>query len=254
MINNIRGWLYGPPENPIIFTGQQKMICLYTILIILAVSAVLIWIFRDKLRNNQKADRIIRITMIVIGINYLTYNMFKYQYDYNVFIPIGSLPLEMCSFAAMIFILVFWKEDLNFLLKWAFHIGMIATLLAFLLYAGDIVFNAISFWDYVIGHSAIFLGYIYLLFVKGYSINWKDTVKGSIALVVIAFTIIVPFNMLTDRSYFFLGPNETNGVITSFGEWPNRLLPIMVTLFFVMALCTGIAYLLSKYGPKIIKE
>jgi hypothetical integral membrane protein (TIGR02206 family) len=149
-----------------------------------------------------------------------------------------SLPLHVSDLTLLIVPVALWTSQRwtrAVLYYWGIALGSLAFLLPDL-HDGP---ARIGFWFFWVGHTIIIAAVVYDLFGRDYRPTWRDFAIAALASILYA-AAIVPFNAFTGLSYGYLGPDQPTqpAVLHHFGPWPLRVVPIVLTGLFVMALLT----------------
>ncbi len=197
--------------------------------------------------NNKKTDKVMRVTLTIIGIFYLSFDLFQDIFVYNQ-LPIYRLPIQLCSLTSVIFLL-FLNSDKFKKLHSAFMIyALFGAILALLLSTSPPYPFRLTFWHYYIGHMSILVSYIYYMHVHDSKPEYKNMIKAEIFIVLFALLVALPINLMIGSDYLFIGPAgmESIPLLNIFGEWPTMLLIYMPLMIMVLAIPIVILYFKEK--------
>ncbi len=233
-------------------TYDQRVIFGFVVLAVLVVLTVLMWIFREKLRDNEKYNKYFRLVVIVFGISYLSYEPIKgFVVEHKL--VLGSLPIQLCSLFTFAYIFAYFNPKYNVLIRGTFHFVVFATILAMLMPIGPNEINYYHYWNYYLGHIFLHIAYFNSLFVLQNKISCKDTLFGSFIMIAILYIVALPINLATGLTFMFIGPRTIERIteLLVFGEWPTYLISFTITLTIFSVAMSGVTYLIDKYGPDL---
>ncbi len=219
--------------------------------------AILFSIFKNDLQQNEKFKKTFKISFTIIGISYLVYDPLysiirSTLYDGTDSV-IRVLPLHICSFSTICYLLYLNNPKFKYLHKSTIYISIVGALFALLVVTANVKPVHFRYYSYFIGHSAIIIAYAYYFTVEQSHPSWKDTMYGSIAFLILEFCILLPFNLVFDTLYGYIGPYATRKISllsTLFGEWPNMLWKYGLAMVLALSITVLITYLLGKYPIK----
>jgi hypothetical integral membrane protein (TIGR02206 family) len=147
-----------------------------------------------------------------------------------------ALPLHWCDLTGILAGLVLLKPTRD--TRAALHFwGICFSSIAFIMPVEKTGPAKIDFWMYFGSHAAILAAVVYDRVARRYLPSREDFVRIAIAT---AFWVIAvtPFNMLLDANYAYVGMSTTHqrALVSAFGEWPARLVPLYATSIGLMAL------------------
>lgn len=212
----------------------------FFLLAIVAISIIVIYKYRHKLRKYARKEC---ISKILAGL--LFTNMFVYYvsliilgtYDWHT-----DLPLHFCfitNFLIMLVIVIKGKKLYSIIYFWTF-IGPLPAMLW-----PDITqsYNRFIFWQFFISHHIMLITSVYILVVLEYKIERKNILE-SFLVGNLMFLAIIIFNKIMDTNYIMVGRLPEH--IYRLFPFVNYLPPI-----FWLEL-VGIIALFIAYVPAVI--
>ena len=145
-----------------------------------------------------------------------------------------SLPLHICD-------LIVWIAPIALLtdFRWAktllYFVGIRMSIFAFVTPVLHEGVGSWHFWLFWLGHTQIVGSAVYLCAVMGYIPTRRDLVNTMLICLGYA-AVILPFNILFDVSYGYVGNIDSPAIVTRFGPWPWRVLPMIAVMFSLFAL------------------
>lgn len=172
----------------------------WIILGITVLMIVLLYVFRQRLRN-WKHEKRLRYALGFLGIGFEVslhiWQLLNGIWDYQ-----DSAPIALCFFSlAMGIYVMFTKSYRVFEIGYFWAIGGVASILF-----PDIPYgwDRFRFYQFTFSHMTFFLMYLYMVFVHRYYPTWKSFLKALGYLVVLVFVIILPLDWLTNANFLFL--------------------------------------------------
>jgi hypothetical integral membrane protein (TIGR02206 family) len=228
---------------PFVLFGSMHMLLSVTTIII----AILIFIYRDKLKTFKYKENVRYILAAILFINMSVYYISKIilrTYDWKL-----DLPLHFCFITGYIFmyILLTGNKKLYGIIYFFTFVGPIPAILW-----PDLKFdyNRFLFWQFIISHHFMLLSSIYVLAVLEYKICRKDILKAYVignAIVI----IMAVFNSIFKTNYI---------MVEQLPEHIYRIYPFvkyMPPIFWLESVALGAivisyipAYLLNKGEKK----
>ncbi|MDD2376815.1 MAG: TIGR02206 family membrane protein [Clostridia bacterium] len=224
----------------ILFGPLHMFISIVTIII-----AILIFIYRDKLKTFKFKENIRYILAAVLFTNmsvfYASLILLK-EYDWRV-----DLPLHFCFITGYLFmyILITGNKKLYSVIYFFTFVGPIPAMIW-----PDLAFNydRIIFWQFVISHHFMLLSSLYVLTVLEYKICKKDIVKaymiGNVIVVIMAI-----FNNLFKTNYIMMGELPAQIYkIYPFAKYMPPIFWLELVALCAIAIAYVPAYLINKSG------
>ncbi|MEJ8304122.1 TIGR02206 family membrane protein [Saccharibacillus sacchari] len=187
-----------------------------------AVFAILMFIFRDKIRSKPKLTQAIRFTLLAalvaaevsLHIWYIASDVWSAQY---------TLPLELCSLMLLAAILMLITRS-RFLAGLVFFAGIGGALQALLTPNLAYAYPHFRFVQFFVAHAAIILSALYMIWIERFRPTWRTVWTALLSLNVIAL-IVYLLDWLLDANYMFLrGKPDTPSILDMFGDYPLYLL------------------------------
>jgi len=235
----------------------------YNIYHFLAVSvtfilAILIFVFRNKLRNNGKIDIRVRIIATIIAFS-LEAGFHISNLVYHTDFVMNLIPLDLCAISLWLsFTLTIWKNEKIFKVLYFWGIGGVISL--FYPDIEGIGPDRLRYYHFFGVHSYIVLTVLYFLIVYGYKINFKALARA--VCILFPITFVVHFiDMLFYNTYkadwmFLVAPPDISSILDLLpkGGWLYYFSILLIGLFVfaMLYLPWGIAKVLS--GKKSVSE
>lgn len=208
----------------------------YLPIMIIVMIGILIIIYSNKFKNNEKLDQNIRlyIGILFMGI-YLSHYILRFAiYGFDLIV----LPFQLCSISMFLaIILLFTKNKMIF--YFVLYTGILGGLISLLFPVIGYDSNFYRYYQYEFAHGFLILTPIYFLVVHDYLPSIKETVYSFLILEGIAiFMVIFNYFFGTDYMFIFIDPNKIDKfpVIAKFGGIPFYLLLVEivgVTAYFI---------------------
>lgn len=198
------------------------------ILIVFTI-VVVIYYFKDVLREKRYFDKIRWTLAILILLQELSLNIVRIvQGEWMLG---TSLPFHLCGLAVLMSAIVLITQNKRVFL-YSFFVMMIGAALA-LLTPGiekQVGFPHYRFIQYFISHGLIVINFTFILFVMGYvdDVKYRHLVNNFLSLISIAI-IALGFNLLVNGNYLYLlHKPEGETAFDLFGVWPWYLINIFI--------------------------
>lgn len=182
---------------PFVLFGPMHIFLSVTTLII----AILIFIYRDKLKTLKFKENIRYILAAVLFINMSVYYMSKIllkTYDWRI-----DLPLHFCFITGYTFmyVLITGNKKLYSVIYFFTFVGPIPAIIW-----PDLKFDydRLLFWQFIISHHFMLLSSMYVLTVLEYKICKKDILKAYIIGNIIVMIMAI-FNGIFGTNYIMMG-------------------------------------------------
>lgn len=219
---------------------QTEPFQLFTIDHLTAVAVIisinlLIYVFRDKLRNSpwKKAIRIFLGVLLIL--QEISLNLFRlWNGTWSV---ATSLPLHLCGLAVIsCAIMAFTKSKKIYNIVYFWGVGG-ATQALITPDIGVYGYPHFRFYQFFISHGLIITTLLFMTFVEKYRPSWQAMWQSIITLNLLMIPIGI-INWITGGNYFFIAhPPETASLIDFLGPWPYYIIWLEVIGFVIFFLC-----------------
>lgn len=212
-------------------------------LLLIAISCLLLYRSRLKIRSHPKLKRIIRLLLVFIllcseaGLQvwYLSQDVWKSS---------SSLPLELCGITLLLSVIMLITRS-RLLYSFLYFAGIGGAFIALITPNLVYPYPHFRFLLFFVAHGAIILASLYMTWIEGYKPTWKSLFFTMICLNVVAAFVWV-INYLLDSNYMFLAHKpSTYSVLDYFGPYPYYLLVEELFAFLVFL----IMYLMFFWLP-----
>jgi hypothetical integral membrane protein (TIGR02206 family) len=217
--------------------------------------AVLMIVYREKLRGNSRLDKNIRlyggIFFMIIYLSHYALRFALYGFDYLL------LPFQLCSismFFAIVLIFTKNKTIFNFVLYTGVLGGFISIFVPIIGYDSSFY----RYYQYEFAHGLLILTPIYFLVVHDYIPSKMETVYSFLILQGIGvFMVIFNYYAGTDYMFIFVNPDKVEKfpMIAKFGGIPLYLLWVEIagiTAYFIEFQVIHFFYKSKKVKEEII--
>ena len=193
---------------------------------LLCLLVLLLFIFRKKFAHS-KIERFFAVSLLIMDIGYHTWMVLTDRWSLS-----HSLPLELCSIAILMTILLLWTGNKK-LYDFVFFAGIGGAIQAFGTPVLDVGFPHFRFFHFFYSHSGIILTALYFTWVKGYQPTFKGVIRTMVVLnILLPFIFIV--NKLFDANYMFLRMKPASGSLLDYlGPYPWYILSLEAVAFTV---------------------
>jgi len=227
--------MYDSPYRTGIFI-ELNFVEKYLPLFLLFALTILLFIYKDYFKNNQKLDKLIRyFAASFFGIIYLSHYLLRFSiYGFDTLI----LPFQLCSismFLAIILLINKNKTIFSFVLFTGILGGLISLSIPVIGYNSSYY----RYYQYEIAHSLLILTPLYFMAVHDYLPTKKETIKAFLMFQGIVFFMII-FNYYANTDFMFVFIDKAKitkfPVIDQFGGIPLYLLwgeLLSVGLYFI---------------------
>lgn len=183
----------------------------------LFIMVILIWLLKDKI--SVRLDGWIRKTLAV----FLVFLEFNFYFWMLVIqrrpFDVSMLPLGLCAMSLYLTALMLWTKNIRLLkiiLPWALSGALISIVIVNMAYD----FPHFRYVHYFGNHIGFMLGNLYMVVIHRVTYSYKDLLKSSKILFIIAL-IMYPINFLIDANHLFLrelpeGTDTLYGYLGSF--------------------------------------
>ena len=188
---------------------------LYPVLVLIAL-IILIIIFKKNLRENRKADKIIRysiaITMIVMEWIHYAWVISRSGFMLSL-LPLGLCAISMYLTAFTLFLDS--KKLFKIVFPWAIIGSVMSLLIADLAYS----FPHFRYLHYFGNHELFLFANLYLVIIRGWRMTYRDVLKSSAILFSISVVLYL-VNPLLNTNHMFLMelPHEVSFLFSWMGE------------------------------------
>ena len=149
-----------------------------------------------------------------------------------------TLPLHWCDLTGILAGVVLLRPSAD--TRAALHFwGICFTSIAFISPVESRGPAFLGFWIYFVSHGAILTAVAYDWAVRGYRPRWQEAAKISL-MTLVWVALVMPFNLLLGANYAYVGAISSNqrDLVSFFGPWPQRLLPLYLTATALMLVLT----------------
>ncbi len=175
-------------------------------LVLITLGVILIYIFRDQLKN-YKYEKWIRYSMGVFGIIMeLSLHIWKAM-NGGWHFP-QDMPIGLCAFSLFLGIYVmFTKSWKVFEIAYFWSIGgLVSVLFPDVPYGPD----RFRYYQFLLSHMIFFWMFMYMMFVHRYVPTNKSFKKSFVLLTIVVIFVIIPINFWWGANYMYLRePGET---------------------------------------------
>lgn len=219
-------------------------------LIIMIIIIGLLLLYRDRIRINSRAEKIIRyILTSVSGVFFISYYLANWMI---IGIELENLPLHLCYISNILCIILGInknKKIYNFTLCYGL-IGGIGSLLSM---DTSLSSRYFKYYQFMVSHISIIVIPLYFLIIHKYFLNEMEVLKVYIMLQIIGITMGV-FNHIFNTDYFFVTFNSNlaarGTILEDIGSGYNYFINLELLSLIYM----GIIYIIVKIvNKKIIK-
>ncbi len=206
-----------------------------SLLIAIVIGSILIYIYRDKLRN-YKYEKRVRYSMASFALLF-EFALYAWKIGNGIWTWEDGIPLGVCGIALFLAIIAMYtKKFLIFEIGFFWSFGGIISVMF-----PDIPFSVdkFRFYQYMFGHMFFFFMYIYMLFVLEFIPTFKSFKKSYVAMVGSAVVLII-INTILDTNFFFLA--ESDGTPFELFEGSGQAL-YLIGVYITVSLLMSIWYL-----------
>ncbi len=129
-----------------------------------------------------------------------------------------SIPLHLCDLAWMVCAISLWSHS-HWGSRLTYYWGLTLTPQALLTPALAYDFPHLIFFGFWINHGLVFMGTMYLVFVKRFRPNYNDFFKA-FGFTVLWGIFVLTFNVIFSTNYMFLRFKPERSILDFLGPWP----------------------------------
>ena len=209
----------------------------WLVIVVTALLAMLLSRLRCRLRRDAAIARKLDIAFAILAaVAFVVINGWQLvsgEFSWNT-----ALPLHVTDVTMLCVPIALWTSrpiPRAIVYYWGLALGTFAFAIPDL----DAGPARVGFWIFWTSHALMMIAIAYELVGRGYRPGWRDFRIAAMASIAYA-AVIVPFNGSTGYSYGYLGPDQPGqpALVSRFGSWPARVMPILVTGIALMALLT----------------
>jgi len=175
-------------------------------LAVIVLGVILIYLFRNKLRN-YKHEKYIRYGMATFAI-IMELSLHAWKIGTGTWHFPDSLPIGLCAFSLFMSIYVlFTKSWKVFEIAYFWSLGGLVSVLF-----PDILFgpDRFRYYQFLLSHMIFFWGFMYMMFVHGYIPTNKSFKKSFLLLLGMVTIVIIPLNFAWNANFMYLRtPGDT---------------------------------------------
>ncbi|MCR1951692.1 TIGR02206 family membrane protein [Clostridium sp. DSM 100503] len=219
-------------------------------IIIMILIIVLLVVYRNKIRRNDKIEKMIRYTLT--GLSSIIF-IFYYLITWLINgVKVDNLPIHLCYIVNILCIILGFtksKKIYDFVICYGV-IGGVASLISM-----DTSLSSmyLKYYQFMISHISIIVIPIYFLLVHRYYLKEYNVIKLYLLLQVMGFAVGI-FNHKFNTNYFFVLFNSNlaakGTILEGVGEGYNYFINLEV----LVLIYTGLIYLLAKVFNRKIKH
>ncbi len=243
----------GPLEGKQITQFQSDMYGILSLTFTL-INVILLYRNRVFIKNNKKLEKRLTRLISIIGVIVCSFPFINsfFRADQSV---LTRLPLSLCSLNTIIYILALNFKKLEFLHKYMFWFALIGVAFAFIpgVSTNTIYWQNYEFFNYMLWHDMIIVGFFYLLVIRESRPNFKDVLLGSSFLALTTLSIMLPINYFVEGYYMYVGP-YSDPSINIFGPWPSTLISMLLVYTLYTAFAMFLTFIFQKHLWKSYDE
>lgn len=201
----------------------------------------LVVIYKNKLRENPLADKFIRyfiaITMVSMEFIYYAWVITNSGFMLSL-LPFGLCAISM--YLTAITLISGSKKLFKIVFPWAIIGAIMSLIVADLAYT----FPHFRYLHYFGNHEMFLFANLYLVIVKGYKMTYKDILRSSLLLFIMALVLLI-VNPLLGTNHMFLSelPHEVSFMFSWLGD-----------KLWVAGFMVGIFILINLVGLPILEK
>ncbi|MEG1704953.1 MAG: TIGR02206 family membrane protein [Clostridia bacterium] len=172
-----------------------------SITIVTIIGAIMLFVFRDKLKRFKNKKNIRYIMAAVLFINMAVYYIsliLRNDYTWKT-----DLPLHFCFITGYLFMFILITGNKK-LYKIIYFFTFVGPIPAILLPDLTQTYDRFIFWQFIISHHVMLLTSMYVLVVLEYKVEKSDIFKAFIAGNILAATMAI-FNSICGTNYIMMG-------------------------------------------------
>lgn len=221
---------------------------LFMILVILG--SVLIYIYRDWLRNHPK-ERWIAVSLVLFGL-FWELALYVWKIAHSDWTWYGGIPFfSLCGMTLYVgMAALLFKNFRLFEIGYFWTWGAIASVLF-----PDILhsYDRFRFYQFMFGHMAFFYMFIYMIFIYRWRVTWKSFQLSTTTLFVIAILYTAMSNLTGENLMFMLRSDGTPLSMFEGGPYIFYVIGTIVLSFVVMAVWMVPFHVTSKQTKSVVQ-
>ncbi len=176
-----------------------------SLILLIILGSVLIYIYRDKLRN-YKHEKRVRYTMASFALLF-EFSLYAWKIGNGIWTWEDGLPIGVCGLTLYLAIIAMYTKKFNIFeigIFWSF--GAVASVMF-----PDTPYSVdrFRFYQYMFGHMFFFFMYIYMLFVLEFVPTFKSFKKSYIVMFITAVTLLAVNSILNTNFFYLVESDET---------------------------------------------
>ena len=206
-----------------------------SLILIIILGSVLIYIYRDKLRN-YKHEKRVRYAMASFALLF-EFSLYAWKIGNGIWTWEDGLPIGVCGLTLYLAIIAMYTKKFSIFeigIFWSF--GAVASVMF-----PDTPYSVdrFRFYQYMFGHMFFFLMYIYMIFVLEFVPTFKSFKKSYIVMFITAVTLLL-INLILNTNFFYLV--ESDGTPFEIFEGNGQRL-YLIGIYITVSLLMSIWYL-----------
>lgn len=220
----------------------------WSALAIIAMSCILLYIFRFDIRTNFRLRQNLRL-LLIMALAFSEVGLQIWYVTQDVWQSSSSLPFELCGITLLLSIAMLITRSRR-LYSFLYFAGIGGAFIALLTPNLVYPFPHVRFLLFFIAHGAIILASLYMTWIEGYKPSWKSLLFTMLCLNVVAACVWIANYMLGSNYMFLSRKPSTYSVLDYFGPYPYYLL---VEELFAFTVFLGM-YLIFFWLPERSKK
>ena len=211
------------------------------LMIITAVTILLIYKYRNKLKKNKQLKNIIPVILFSNMVIYIAGALLTGIFDINI-----HLPIHYCYITGFLFMYMILKNKSNWF-NMLYYAIFFCTITVIIFQDPNITYDRYEFILLVISHHFLLISSFYALYVLEYPVN-KKGYKSFMIYTIIVYSIVFIINRILGTDYIF----NTSFPLFIYDYFPFiKILPPLIWLILLSIPLLVLAYLPIKYNKKI---
>ncbi|NEY71853.1 TIGR02206 family membrane protein [Bacillus mesophilus] len=214
-------------SNPFVLFSISHIV----MLLIFGFLSVMLFSYREAIRKKKKIYRYILIGILLL----CEISLYTWYSVTGIWDPYDTLPLQLCSISLLLCIFMLIMNSYR-VFEITYFLGLAGAIQALLTPELFYDFPHYRYFHFFIGHIAIMLSCLYMVWIEKYEPTFKSIWRALIVLNILAIFVFF-VNKWTGGNYMFLARKPSNPSLLDYlGPYPYYILTLEAAAVFFFTL------------------